>query len=200
MQFLSRILAAAAASATSNNCGEGMSRRLVTIIALCLLVATGCVKQQRQDLAYYHPHKSFALWEEDLDHCHYSVKALKNSDRLLQDSYAAGVEKCMEAKGYIYGFRPYPQPPSAEGMYLPEGAVYTLLDSTWHSVKLAQKRADYLEGTGVWSTAVRSWDSGTAGVWQQVLVGSYDTLQEAREARRRLVQSHGLSDLRIVMR
>lgn len=177
-----------------------MSRRLLLILLLCVLAVAGC-KKQRQDLAYYHPHKSFSVWEEDLDHCHHSVSALKKSGRLLADSYSEGVEQCMQAKGYVYGYRPYPLPPSAEGMsYAPEGSVFTLLDSTWHSTKLAQKRAAYLEDTGVWSATVRSWDSGTAGIWQQVLVGTYDSIYEAREARDKLVRSHGLNDLRIVLR
>ncbi len=177
-----------------------MSRRLFLIILLCLLALTGC-KKQRQDLDYYHPHKSFSVWEEDLDHCKHSVSALKQSDRLLAESYSEGVEQCMQAKGYVYGYRPYPLPPSAEGMtYAPEGSVFTLLDSTWHSTRLAQKRADYLEETGVWSTTVRSWDSGTAGIWQQVLVGLYDSIHEARDARDRLSKTHGLKDLRIVLR
>lgn len=176
-----------------------MARRLAIIIATCLLLV-GCASKQRQDLAYYHPHKAFSVWEEDMDHCRHSVKVLKNSERLRQDSFDAGVEDCMQAKGYVYGYRPYPQPASANSSYLPEGSHYTLLDSTWHSTALAKKRAEYLEDTGIWSATVRSWDSGTGGVWQQVLIGAYDSLYEAREARRRLVHSHGLGDLKIVVR
>lgn len=177
-----------------------MFPRLAIIVALCLLTLLGC-KKERRELAYYHPHKSFTLWAEDLDHCHYSVGALKNSERLEQQTFAQGVEECMKAKGYVYGYRPYPEPPTANGVgYAPDGAVFTLLDSTWHTTNLAQQRADYLEDTGVWSTAVRSWDSGSAGVWQQVLIGTYDSLSEARRARERLIRTHGLNDLKIVTR
>ncbi len=177
-----------------------MTRCFFIFTALCLLVVCGC-QPKRQDMNYYHPHKPFNQWEIDLDHCRYSVSALQKSDRLQEGSFAEGVEHCMKAKGYVYGYAPYPSPPTADDLYYPpEGTVFTLLDSTWHTTALARKRATYLESTGVWSTMVRSWDSGTAGVWQQVLVGGYDTVYEARRALQRLKRSHGLNNLKIVIR
>ncbi len=177
--------------------------RIVVVLGLLPLAfsATGCKKQQREDLNYYHPHKSFTRWAEDMDHCRYSVNALLSSDRLEQGSFDEGVASCMSAKGYVHGFRPFPTPPSVEELgILPPGAQFTLLDSTWHSTSMAQNRADYLERTGIWTTSVRSWDSGLDGVWQQVSIGSFDSLQAARRERDRLAHTHGLHDLKIILR
>lgn len=171
---------------------------LLALLLLCALATAGCQKQ-RQDLSYYHPHKPFSSWEEDLSHCKKSVSALKASDRLQQDTYAAGVEDCMKAKGYVYGYRPYP-PPQNASYYGSGDRSYYLLDSTWHSKELAQKRADYLADTGIWGVVVKPWDSGSAGVWQQVLIGTFDTSNEASRERSTLVKSHGLKDLTVIAR
>ncbi len=171
-----------------------MPRPIFLFLALALVFSAGC-KKERTDFSFYHPNKPFTQWEEDMDHCRMTVYALKNSDRLQQDSVDEGIKSCMEAKGYVYGYRPFPVPTPAEPG---DTGEFVLLESTWHSRELAQKRADYLERTGVWNVMVQQASYGDAGVWQQVVVGPHDTIREAERQRYRLEKDNGLNELIVI--
>jgi hypothetical protein len=171
-----------------------MSRLLPLLLLLVLVLSFGC-KQERGQFAMYHPNKTFSRWDEDLKHCRSTVMALRDSGRLEFDSTDAGVQHCMEAKGYVYGFRPFPEPTQAFGG---ENGEFVILESTWHSRELAENRAEYLKRTGIWNVTIQRADFGEFGVWQQVVLGPHDSVREAREQADTLFRSHGLGELLVI--
>lgn len=171
-----------------------MSRPFALLLLLMLVFSFGC-KQDRGQFAMYHPNKTFSRWNDDLKHCRSVASSLRNSGRLEYDSTDAGVQHCMEAKGYVYGFRPFPEPTQALGG---ENGEFVILESTWHSGELAENRAEYLKRTGIWNVMIQRADFGEFGVWQQVVLGPHDSVREAREQADRLFRSHGLGELLVI--
>ncbi len=171
-----------------------MLRSFGFLLILVLVFSHGC-KTTREQSSMYHPNKAYSHWDTDMQHCRITVSALKNSDRLMHENMDEGIQHCMEAKGYVYGFRPFPEPIQATGG---EDGEFVILESTWHSSQLAEDRADYLKRTGIWNVSIQRADFGEYGVWQQVVFGPHDSVRDAREQMENLFRSHGLNELLII--
>lgn len=165
------------------------------LVLAALAVLAGCASQK----PYYHPKKPQSVWEADLEHCRINVEELYYTGRLIQPDIESGIEHCMRAKGYVYGHDPHPEPEAASRDFLDTSETeFSILESAYHTQDLAEKRRQYLLKTGVRGVFLRAKDLGSEGLWFWVMIGSYETLDSARQHKEHFFQNFGLHNLRIV--
>lgn len=149
---------------------------------------------------FYHPMKPVKAWDEDLQQCEASIRALHESGRNLLEDKKGSLRHCMEAKGYVYDAPPLPlnvsfeQRSSNEELF-PE---YSIIESVWHSPELAEKRADYLRGTGLSGVSVSPINFGLQGTWFRVLVGSAESRKELYGLLHELRIENGLQHAKVI--
>ncbi len=144
--------------------------------------------------------KPVKYWEEDLEQCDSSIQALHSSGRNLLEDKKDSLRHCMEAKGYVFGGPPMPldvsfEQRSANEELFPE---YSILESVWHTSELAEKRAEYLRGTGLSDISVSPIDYGIRGKWFRVLISSAESRKELYGQLSALRQENGLQHAKVI--